>query len=200
MCVREQCLIPNQPPSPPSPPVSCEGFCGGFNAVGGCFCDDLCTAYDDCCPDAIELVRYIVDAERRNAGDERFLWVWVCSAWLFLRCHHRLQRPAKAFAATLPIRAASVTSSARSLMTAALTPEFSADSSRHQQSHLPATDSAVTIPSPLVAASATHCKTDRDCVCVCVFLLSVCRTICVSGCEPAGARSTTTAAPTLKPL
>ena len=39
-----------------SPPdsVSCDGFCGGQSPFG-CFCDDLCTFYDDCCPDAIEL-------------------------------------------------------------------------------------------------------------------------------------------------
>ena len=35
--------------------ASCEGFCGG-QAAAGCFCDDLCTAYGDCCPDAVELV------------------------------------------------------------------------------------------------------------------------------------------------
>ena len=34
---------------------SCEGFCGG-QASSGCFCDDLCTFYNDCCPDAVDLV------------------------------------------------------------------------------------------------------------------------------------------------
>ena len=33
---------------------TCDGFCGGAGPAG-CFCDDLCTFYDDCCPDAIEL-------------------------------------------------------------------------------------------------------------------------------------------------
>ena len=38
----------------PPATTSCEGFCGG-QAPAGCFCDDLCTFYDDCCPDAVEL-------------------------------------------------------------------------------------------------------------------------------------------------
>jgi hypothetical protein len=33
-----------------SPPDSCDGQCGG-QAPGGCFCDDLCTGYGDCCSD-----------------------------------------------------------------------------------------------------------------------------------------------------
>jgi len=36
-----------------SPPNSCDGSCGG-QAPGGCFCDDLCTGYGDCCSDFTE--------------------------------------------------------------------------------------------------------------------------------------------------
>lgn len=31
-------------------PTSCEGYCGG-QAPGGCYCDDLCAQYNDCCDD-----------------------------------------------------------------------------------------------------------------------------------------------------
>ena len=34
----------------PAGPQSCLGNCGG-PASGGCYCDDLCTQYGDCCPD-----------------------------------------------------------------------------------------------------------------------------------------------------
>ena len=33
----------------PAPePAACEGHCGG-EAPDGCWCDDLCSAYGDCC-------------------------------------------------------------------------------------------------------------------------------------------------------
>ena len=36
-----------------SPPVTCEGSCGGASA-SGCYCNDACVEYGDCCPDACE--------------------------------------------------------------------------------------------------------------------------------------------------
>jgi len=39
-------------PEPTSPPPSeggCAGFCGGSNPNEGCYCDDLCAEYGDCC-------------------------------------------------------------------------------------------------------------------------------------------------------
>lgn len=37
-----------------SAPGGCEGFCGGQSAVG-CWCDDLCSQYNDCCSDRCEV-------------------------------------------------------------------------------------------------------------------------------------------------
>ncbi|TVQ56518.1 MAG: hypothetical protein EA377_02100 [Phycisphaerales bacterium] len=34
-------------------PFTCEGFCGG-SAPGGCWCDDLCGEFDDCCEDVCD--------------------------------------------------------------------------------------------------------------------------------------------------
>ncbi|HEU4404428.1 MAG TPA: nidogen-like domain-containing protein [Polyangiaceae bacterium] len=33
---------------------SCVGFCGGFSP-GGCFCDELCEGFGDCCPDKVDV-------------------------------------------------------------------------------------------------------------------------------------------------
>jgi hypothetical protein len=40
--------IPTPKPSPP--PATCQGSCGG-KAAAGCWCDDACSQYGDCCPD-----------------------------------------------------------------------------------------------------------------------------------------------------
>ncbi|MEM9463472.1 MAG: S8 family serine peptidase [Myxococcota bacterium] len=39
---------PPPPPPPPPPAGGCDGHCGG-QSPGGCWCDDLCTIYNDCC-------------------------------------------------------------------------------------------------------------------------------------------------------
>ncbi|NUN12653.1 MAG: hypothetical protein HUU55_03345, partial [Myxococcales bacterium] len=46
------CGVVVVPPPPPAPtgPVGCFGFCGD-QSPDGCFCDEQCAAYGDCCPD-----------------------------------------------------------------------------------------------------------------------------------------------------
>lgn len=43
---------PEPEPEPGSDANSCEGACGG-QAAGGCWCDDQCTKYGDCCGDVV---------------------------------------------------------------------------------------------------------------------------------------------------
>lgn len=40
--------------NPPPPQDSCENACGG-QSPDGCWCDDLCTRYNDCCPDKVDV-------------------------------------------------------------------------------------------------------------------------------------------------
>ncbi len=42
------------PPPPPPPGDSCVGFCGG-QSDDGCWCDDQCEGFGDCCPDKQEV-------------------------------------------------------------------------------------------------------------------------------------------------
>jgi len=45
--------LPSLSPSPsPAPVGSCVGYCGFEAGSGGCWCDELCPAYGDCCVDA----------------------------------------------------------------------------------------------------------------------------------------------------
>ncbi|HLT34914.1 MAG TPA: trypsin-like serine protease [Enhygromyxa sp.] len=43
---------PDPEPEPNDDPDSCEGSCGE-QAPGGCWCDDACTKYGDCCDDVV---------------------------------------------------------------------------------------------------------------------------------------------------
>jgi len=45
---------PEPEPGPEPGPNSCDGACGG-QAAGGCWCDDQCTKYGDCCSDKAEI-------------------------------------------------------------------------------------------------------------------------------------------------
>jgi hypothetical protein len=44
------CPLPGCVCDPPEDPNSCEGACGG-QSEGGCWCDELCSTYGDCCDD-----------------------------------------------------------------------------------------------------------------------------------------------------
>jgi hypothetical protein len=39
----------------PQPAVSCSGTCGRTPDFGGCWCDDACAQFGDCCPDKVEV-------------------------------------------------------------------------------------------------------------------------------------------------
>ena len=89
------------------------GNCGG--AAGNCFCDDICTVYDDCCPDAIEVVGYFsfnIDVDIYSVCEYR-----LCVPWLA-----RSALRATDSAAELVQPAASVTTCAPFTTTAAQTP------------------------------------------------------------------------------
>jgi hypothetical protein len=46
----EPCSSDQPPPTQPPPGETCEGSCGG-KSPSGCWCDDLCSQYGDCCGD-----------------------------------------------------------------------------------------------------------------------------------------------------
>ncbi len=45
---------PSPTPEPTPDPKSCVGYCGA-KTPGGCWCDDLCAKYNDCCADKIKV-------------------------------------------------------------------------------------------------------------------------------------------------
>ena len=72
-------------------PDSCVVSCGGA-APSGCFCDDLCTASDDCCPDVEETVSVGRGKKRDGVGcADRRPCMYVL--WFLPVRHRRSTRP-----------------------------------------------------------------------------------------------------------
>lgn len=58
-----------------SPPDSCEGRCGQQAPVG-CWCDDLCQQYGDCCPDYEE--KCVAETCQGKCGQYNQGWSCQC--------------------------------------------------------------------------------------------------------------------------